>query len=318
MRKQSTARAPINIALIKYWGKRDEQLVLPYNPSISLSLDVFETKTTMMDSPNEAFTFHLNGQPNEAMKQKVSRFLQHFTKGVYPTHLHVETFNSGPTAAGLASSASGFAALAVCANHYYQTGFTLEELASITRLGSGSAIRSLLPGCVLWNTNGTIESLPFPFPEVYMAILVVNAFEKKIGSTEAMKSSVHTCPHYLDFVKQSHQDAVMFQQALMNRDLQAVGLLAEQNALAMHQVINSSIPPVHYLTEESYRIIHLIQEARNLKLFEGYCTMDAGPNVKVLMTVQDKSKFEEFAKTHHFPAVLWSGIDHVGAVIVNE
>ncbi|MDZ4197482.1 MAG: diphosphomevalonate decarboxylase, partial [Candidatus Izemoplasmatales bacterium] len=135
MRKQSTARAPINIALIKYWGKRDEQLVLPYNPSISLSLDVFETKTTMMDSPNEAFTFHLNGQPNEAMKQKVSRFLQHFTKGVYPTHLHVETFNSGPTAAGLASSASGFAALAVCANHYYQTGFTLEELASITRLG---------------------------------------------------------------------------------------------------------------------------------------------------------------------------------------
>ncbi len=103
MNKTVTARAPINIALIKYWGKADPKLVLPYNPSISLSLSVFETITCLSDHPGDDVVFTLNGRTDETMKQRLIPFLKQFTGGENPQGLLIESINTGPTAAGLAS-----------------------------------------------------------------------------------------------------------------------------------------------------------------------------------------------------------------------
>ena len=160
--KSVTSQAPINIALLKYWGKRDEQLVLPYTDSISLSLDLFQTTTTLSYQEIEAPTFELNGCSDEKSAPKIFSFVKKMI-GTEPKNLHISTRNSGPTAAGLASSASGYAALSVAVNHYYNLQLSEADLQTFTRMGSGSAIRSLKGGCVLWRRDGLIESVAFPF-----------------------------------------------------------------------------------------------------------------------------------------------------------
>jgi diphosphomevalonate decarboxylase len=311
-----TAKAPINIALIKYWGKKDTVNVLPYNPSISLSLNVFYSITSIKRSDTKSISFSLNGIPNESMKKRIIPFLKHFTNGKSPEYINIESTNTGPTAAGLASSASGFAALAVAANHYYKTNYSLDELAKITKLGSGSAIRSLLGGCVMWNTDGSIESLQWPFLDTCMAIVVIDDQKKSIGSTEAMQRSVNTSPGYHQWVEQSFMDIIKFQEALKQNDFQSIGLITEANALAMHELCNQSVPPINYLTLESKRLISAIQESRYNGIFDVYVTMDAGPNIKAIMREKDREIFEKWLTKHGFPKPIWSSIDQKGAVLL--
>ena len=155
--KQVTAKAPINIALVKYWGKRDEQEVLPNNPSVSLSLNLYHTITTLKETENKEVSFQINEHADEEIKKRALDFLRHFNHGEIPSYLSIDTINTGPTAAGLASSASGFAALAMAANEYFGCRYDFQTLASITRKGSGSAVRSLLGNCVAWYDDGHIE-----------------------------------------------------------------------------------------------------------------------------------------------------------------
>ncbi len=311
--KQMCVKAPINIALIKYWGKKDELNVLPYNPSISLSLSLYETHTVLEQCASPGLTFTLNDLADAKSEKKVREFLTFFPFDETKEGLIIRSYNSGPTAAGLASSASAFAALALACNLYYDEPYSFEGLASITKKGSGSAIRSLLGGCVEWDTDGRIHALDWPFEDVVMGIVVLASQPKKTGSTEGMKHTVQTAPSYHDWVKQSHQDAKAFKRALQDKDFTQLGSISEANALALHAVCADAKPPIHYLNEQSNALIKGIQEARKEGLFEVYCTMDAGPNVKLLHRDKDTTRLTQWLNEHGWPEVRLSRIATKGA-----
>lgn len=314
--KSITARAPINIALIKYWGKKDGIEVLPFQPSLSLSLDIFETKTTIKEVNLKGFHFLINGKEDDEVKIKTEKFIKLFDSNLSLEGIQIETYNSGPTAAGLASSASGFAALAVAVNHFFGFHYDLKTLASITRKGSGSAIRSLLPKAVAWYPEGHIQQIEFPFDDVVLGVIIINDQKKSIGSTEGMQLSVETSPDYQDWIQQSFIDFEQFQIGLTEENFNKIGQISEDNALRMHRVCETTIPSIHYLSKKSYDVISFIQEIRKNQHVEAYVTMDAGPNIKVLTKIKYKKQIE--AMLHHQGIeILWSGIDMKGAVIID-
>ncbi len=315
MKSYVHSRAPINIALIKYWGKKDEQEVLPYQPSISLSLDVFET-ITIIKSSKGPFTCMINGQKDEEMRKQVMLFLKNFTNKDLKD-ITITTTNTGPTAAGLASSASGYAALAVAANAFFETNFSFTKLSEITRKGSGSAIRSLLPNCVKWDVDGFIYPIQWSFENAKMGIIIVSDKKKQISSRDAMKLSIQTSPIYDQWVHQSFLDAKQFEHFNNHHQFSELGLLIENNALLMHKVCETTVPKVQFLSHISYEIIKHIQHQRKQQLYEAYVTMDAGPNVKVLCLEKDMNLIKEDLKRLGFD-IIWSNIDQRGAVILNE
>lgn len=310
------ARAPINIALIKYWGKKNIEEVLPYNDSISLSLSIYETVTTIEKRTDDLVTFSLNGATNEAFKTRVIKFLSHFTSDV--KGIDIQSFNTGPTKAGLASSASAFAALGVAANVFYETNYDLNTLASIVRKGSGSAIRSLLGNAVRWHEDGSISPVKFPFNDVKMGFFIISDQEKKMGSTEAMKHSVETSPLYEKWIQSSRVDLQAFLNALEDHQFKKMGEIIERNALLMHEVCETSNPPIKYLNETSKKYIKAIKEAREKGLFLAYVTMDAGPNVKVILRKRDEACFTKWALSKGLSEPFFSEIDERGAYVISS
>lgn len=311
------ARAPINIALIKYWGKKDIKEVLPYQPSLSLSLDIFETETVIQKADHNDFVFKINNIEDDRIKHKVETFIKLFDVNSNLNGIEIHTKNTGPTAAGLASSASGFAALAVAVNRFFNFNYDLDMLSSLTRKGSGSAIRSLLPKAVAWLPDGHIEQVDFSFDDVCLGVVIINDQKKSIGSTEAMKLSVETSPLYTQWVKQSFIDFEAFKETLKNKDFKKLGSITEKNALLMHEVCHQTVPKIQYLSPSSYDVISLIQSLRTTLDIDCYVTMDAGPNVKVLTKIEYQGTIESHLNEKGYD-ILWSGIDKKGAVILDE
>jgi diphosphomevalonate decarboxylase len=311
------ARAPINIALIKYWGKKDIKEVLPYQPSLSLSLDIFETETVIQKADHNDFVFKINNIEDDKIKHKVETFIKLFDININLNGIEIYTKNTGPTAAGLASSASGFAALAVAVNRFFNFNYNLDMLSSLTRKGSGSAIRSLLPKAVAWLPDGHIEQVDFSFDDVCLGVVIINDQKKSIGSTEAMKLSVETSPLYTQWVKQSFIDFEAFKETLKNKDFKKLGNITEKNALLMHEVCHQTVPKIQYLSPSSYDVISLIQSLRTTLDIDCYVTMDAGPNVKVLTKIEYQATIESHLNEKGYD-ILWSGIDKKGAVILDE
>ena len=311
------ARAPINIALIKYWGKKDIKEVLPYQPSLSLSLDIFETETVIQKADHNDFVFKINNIEDDKIKHKVETFIKLFDININLNGIEIHTKNTGPTAAGLASSASGFAALAVAVNRFFNFNYNLDMLSSLTRKGSGSAIRSLLPRAVAWLPDGHIEQVDFSFDDVCLGVVIINDQKKSIGSTEAMKLSVETSPLYTQWVKQSFIDFEAFKETLKNKDFKKLGNITEKNALLMHEVCHQTVPKIQYLSPSSYDVISLIQSLRTTLDIDCYVTMDAGPNVKVLTKMEYQGTIESHLNEKGYD-ILWSGIDKKGAVILDE
>lgn len=297
MKTKGKARAHANIALIKYWGKRDENLVLPMNSSLSLTLDCFYTETEIefkKDISSDIFYLNDNIQ-NEVSTKKISKFLDLFrNKADIHTKAIVKSNNFLPTAAGLASSASGFAALAAAAN--IATGLNLKEkeLSIYARQGSGSAARSIYGGFVEWQKgNNKDDSFAIPIDDaswdIGMVIVVVNSNEKRISSREGMKITVDTSPFYDGWLKSSKEDLEDIKKAIKNKNIQDVGLIAERNALKMHGTMLGANPPICYWEPDTIMVMELVGELRT----EGiscYFTMDAGPNVKILCKLSEINK----------------------------
>lgn len=282
-------RAHTNIALIKYWGKKDTQLFLPMNSSLSLTLAAFYTDTRVFFEPTAAGdTFILNGQlQNEQATATVSRFIDLFRRETGDrTPVCVTSLNHVPTAAGLASSASAFAALAGSLAQLYRMSLSPLELSRYARQGSGSATRSVYGGFVMWQAghdHHSSHAVPIDAADwgVAMIIITVNAQSKSISSREGMRRTVATSPFYDMWVQTAEQDIVAIRHAIAQRDLNAVGQIAEHNAMKMHATMLAAQPPFTYFEAQSVTAIHAVQKLRE----QGYCcyvTMDAGPNVKVL------------------------------------
>ena len=293
----ATASANTNIALIKYWGKADESLTIPATSSLSLTLGGTRTTTTVSfdggTGDEDAVT--INGAPpGGTARERVVRFLDLVRSRVGMTiRASVTSSSTVPLAAGLASSAAGFAALAAAATR--AAGMCLDEraLSRLARRGSGSATRSIFGGLVLWNA-GIDDETSYAEPvncdlDLAMVVVVVSAGRKTISSTQAMRHTMHTSPLYPAWVEASREDLQGALDAVRARDLPRLGEVVESNALGMHAAMIASRPSVVYWLPETLDVLHTVRVMRD-EGFPVWATIDAGPNVKVLTAGKDADR----------------------------
>lgn len=300
---QAQAYAPANIALCKYWGKRDERLNLPVTSSLSLALGSLGSSVVLAPNPaHDVVT--LNGQelpPDSAFVTRATAFLDLFRPGP-GFGFRLEACNTIPTAAGFASSASGFAAVVRALDALFGWQLRDRELSILARLGSGSACRSIFPGLVEWQAGVApdgMDSFAVPvgveWPELRIALVLVSVREKELSSRVAMKRTVDTSPLYASWPATVARDLADIKAGLKARDFARVGAAAERNALTMHATMLAAVPPVLYWQPDSVRILQRLWSLRSGGLAV-YGTMDAGPNVKVLYEARDEARvLESFA-----------------------
>lgn len=296
--------APSNIALCKYWGKRDRELNLPINASLSVSLDYLGSHTRLIPIEAQVDEVWLNGQqlqPGAKFSQKVSEFIDLFRRD-QDLYFRVETRNNIPTAAGLASSASGFAALTLALNDALALDLPPEHLSVMARMGSGSACRSLFNGFVEWEMGQREDGLDShgvqldqAWPGFCIGLVEVDAGEKATDSRSGMQRTVETAHLYQSWPLQAAADLSKLQQAIAERDFELLGQTAEQNALSMHATMIASWPPLLYWQPESVAAMQKVWQLREQGL-QVYFTMDAGPNLKLLFQHEDRDTLLQ-----HFP-----------------
>lgn len=288
----ATARAHPNIALVKYWGKRDEELILPVAGSLSLTLDGFPTTTTVTLEPGlEEDRLELDRAAAGGVQlARVAAFLDLVRSlAGSTTRAVVRTVNEAPTGAGLASSASGFAALAVAAAAAYGLDLDDRALSRLARRGSGSAARSVVPGVAVWHA-GTDDLTSFAegieAPPMGMVIATVDGGPKAVSSREAMRLTARTSPFFDAWVSSTEDYLAQMVAACRAGDFHRVGELTESHALRMHGVIASTEPPVRYLRPRSVEVFDAVAGLRDEGV-SAWSTADAGPNVAVLVQPQD-------------------------------
>ena len=291
-------KAAINIALSKYWGKRDVALNLPTNSSLSISLPDLGTETSieMIDSAEDAV--FLNGKKlasDEPFAKRLSKFLDLFR---LDTYFVIHTINTVSTAAGLASSASGYAALVLALNDCYQWQLSQKQLSILARLGSGSASRSIYDGFVIWHMGSQddgLDSFAEPINTQWQALRIglveVDSSAKKMSSTQGMQNTVNTCELYQAWPAKAEADLLIIKQSIEEQDFITLGETAENNALSMHATMIATKPAILYWQPESVAAMHKVWALREQGTAV-YFTMDAGPNLKLLFLEQDIDKIK--------------------------
>jgi diphosphomevalonate decarboxylase len=305
LRAAGSAYAPSNIALCKYWGKRDDDLNLPVTSSLSVSLGKLGSDVTI-GLREKSDLVELNGRrldPGSSFAQRVSAFLDLFRPNPL-TFFKVVAGNTVPTAAGFASSASGFAAMTMALDELFGWKLDKRELSILARLGSGSACRSVYEGFVEWRAgrrpdgmDSFAEPLPVKWPDLRLGLVVISDKEKNIGSRPAMKRTCETSILYGAWPAKVAEDLPVLKQAIRRQHFPRLGKTAESNALAMHATMINSWPPVVYWLPESVAAMKKIWNLRE-KGLNIYFTMDAGPNLKLLFL-----KKEVAAVKKAFPGV---------------
>lgn len=302
----ANAYAPANIALVKYWGKRDEALNLPVTGSLSISLGPLGSHVELSRGTGAGDVIWLNGRElaaDTSFAKRASAFLDLFRPSA-DFFFELKARNTVPTAAGFASSASGFAALAKAADGLLGWRLSTRELSILARLGSGSAARSLEEGFVEWRAgtaadgmDSFAERLDEEWPSLRVGAVVLCADEKPIGSREGMRRSVETCEFYREWPGRVAKDLAALKESIAQKDFAALGAVAEANALAMHALMAATRPPIVYALPETVAAMRKIWAARAEGLALWF-TMDAGPNVKLLFEARDEVRVRSI-----FPAV---------------
>ncbi|OYS86128.1 diphosphomevalonate decarboxylase [Limosilactobacillus reuteri] len=297
----ATAKAHTNIALVKYWGKKDQDLIIPQTDSLSLTLNEFYTTTTV--NFDNYLTSDLVAIDQHILSKKEAQKVVHVLDIVrqlsgIKSFARVDSINHVPTAAGLASSASAFAALAGAASTAAGLNLSSRDLSRLARRGSGSATRSIYGGLVEWQ-KGTdddssfaqpvLENVDFP---IEMLVVLVDTKKKKVSSRSGMQSSVETSPYYDAWRQVVANDMVAIKKAIKAKDIDQIGHIAEENALRMHALTFSADPGFTYFNGETLTIIKAVEDLRNQGV-NCYYTMDAGPNVKVIYDRENRSKIVE-------------------------
>ncbi len=296
----ATAKAHTNIALVKYWGKKDQELIIPQTDSLSLTLNEFYTTTTVNFDNN--LTSDLVAIDQRTLSKQAAKKVIHVLDIVrqlsgIESFARVGSINHVPTAAGLASSASAFAALAGAASVAAGLNLSSRDLSRLARRGSGSATRSIYGGLVEWQ-KGTdddssfaqpvLENVDFP---IEMLAVLVDTKKKKVSSRSGMQSSVETSPYYDAWRQVVANDMVAIKKAIKAKDIDQIGHIAEENALRMHALTFSADPGFTYFNGETLTIIKAVEDLRNRGV--NYYTMDAGPNVKVIYDRGNRNKIVE-------------------------
>ena len=303
--------APINIALVKYWGKRDEELHLPMSTSVSMRGKNLGSKTKISISNQD--TFLINNSTYSNTTNRIFAFLNLFRNALnIKQNFQIETHNNFPTAAGIASSASGFAALTLAINELLDLKLSERELSILARLGSGSACRSVINSdFAVWNKGilkDGMDSFAAPVElklqdKICMFVAVVSTNSKKISSSEAMKITTYSNTtnsnnlKYEEWLRQTEIDA---KKILQIEFFDEFGALIENNAIMMHEAIQAG--GINYFEPKTYEILEFIRGCRRGKKIDVYATIDAGPNVKLIVKECDKNILQmEFSKA--FPDI---------------
>ena len=285
----ATASANTNIALIKYWGKVDEVQAIPATSSLSLTLGGTRTTTTVSFDGGDgaADSVTINGSSSSgAVLARVSRFLDLVrSRSGITAAATVTSRASVPLAAGLASSAAGFAALAAAASRAAGMDLDDRELSRLARRGSGSATRSIFGGLVRWNA-GHDDASSYAEPvacemDLAMVVVVLSKSDKPISSTRGMRATMSTSPLFPAWVEASGKDLQVALEAVRAGDLERLGEVVEGNALGMHATMMAARPGIIYWLPQTVAALHGIRAMRQEGL-PVWATIDAGPNVKIL------------------------------------
>jgi diphosphomevalonate decarboxylase len=317
---KATWLATPNIAVIKYWGKRDSALNLPFNGSVSVTMDeTVHTRTTVEFVPLlSRDMFYLNGTLARVDETaRVSRVLDAVREATGARMCaRIASMNNFPTAAGIASSASGFAALACAAADAAGMKAKSRELSAFARMGSGSACRSVLGGFVEWQKGKKADGSDSYAVEIEPAshwkqlrnvIAITDAGRKLVGSDVGMQLTVAGSALYKQRLKMMPSIIREMKSAIKRRDLGEFLSITMKESSNMHAVMLDSSPPIMYLNDISRAIMHAVHQLNNdeEKTVAGY-TFDAGPNAHVYTTDKHSRKVER----------LLSGIEGVKKTMV--
>lgn len=299
---EASARACANIALAKYWGKADVKRNIPAVPSISLTLDQLVTETRVRFDPSlETDVVRLDGRRATAAEaERVVAMLDRIRREArLRLKAQVTSHNHFPTAAGLASSASGFAALAASASAAAGIRFNARRLSALARASSASAARSIYGGFVELPAGGRgdadLAARPIAPAEHWNLRLIVAVTEpgpKKIGSTEGMERSRRTSPYYEAWLSQAPKWCRKIKRAIKERDLDTLGPAMEQSTLAFHCCAITSDPPILYWAPATLAALATVRGLRDRGV-SVWATMDAGPHVKALCGVGEATRVRQ-------------------------
>lgn len=309
IKTQGVGMAPVNIALIKYWGKRCQMLNLPVTDSLSVTLPTCYSKTQIKPSLSGDL-YYLHGEKlseTSTFFKRMAAFLDLFRTQDVP-FFEVHTENSVPTAAGLASSASGFAALVLALNDLFDWHLPNKTLSILARLGSGSACRSLWNGFVHWHAGVAedgLDSFATPiattWPNLMMGIIMVNDQQKSISSRQAMQQTIASSPLYQAWPATVTHHLTQLLAAIATQDFVLLGQTSEHNAECMHATMQASWPSINYRLPQTLAVIETVKTLRQDGLAV-YFTQDAGPNIKLLFEQKDLNALQT-----HFPKMrAWS------------
>lgn len=309
MGKIATCEATANIAIIKYWGKRDTKLILPQEGSMSFTMDEqLKTRTTVLfDSNLKEDEFWLNGKKMDLSDKDTAERLQQLDiirqKAGITEKAKIVSINCFPTSAGFASSAAGLAALACAASKAAGLNLSTDELSILARLGSGSACRSVIGGFVEWKRGEKADGSDCfavqiagagHWPELRNVIAVVETGKKKVSSRAGMKQTVETSVLYKARLAYLPKAIEEIKAAVLAKDFNKFAEITMRESNNMHAVMLDTWPPIMYLNEHSKEIIYAIQELNEKegKNIAAY-TFDAGPNAHIYTLEENVQKVKD-------------------------
>jgi len=305
----TTARSHPNIALIKYWGNLDHRFRIPANHSLSITLGGLETRTSVtFDSELDRDQVELDDRG--VRPETYDRVVRHLDRirvlaGIR-THASVRSRNSFPTATGIASSASGFAALTVAACAAADLSLSSKQLSIIARQGSGSAARSILGGFVELRSASTSEDAyavqvaPPDYWDLIDLVAVLSDTPKERGSTYGHHIA-NTSPLQAARIEDTPRRMSLCRNAILDRNFPALAQIVELDSNMMHAVMQTSSPPLIYLNAASIHLMKKVEAWRSEGLQVCY-TLDAGPNVHCICT--NASASEVFDRLEDMPEIL--------------
>lgn len=294
------ARAPANIAFIKYWGKKNGKLRIPANNSISMNLsEAFSETSVEFDGKYKKDFISIDGV--ELIGKEKQRIIDHLDlirkMAKIKTFARIISNNNFPKGVGIASSASGFAALTVAGAKASGLNLSEKRLSILARLGSGSACRSIPPGIVEWKSGRTSKdsyahSLYSPsYWDICDVIVVVGKNPKKISSTEG-HAVAESSPFYTARILGMPRKVSALRQALKQKDFTKFGEILESEAINMHTVMMTSDPPLYYWLPKTLEVMQAVIDGRE-KGIGAYFTIDAGPNVHIICRLKEVEKVKK-------------------------
>lgn len=288
----TTATAHPNIALVKYWGKQAKPGNIPVSPNLSITLSALETVTSVLDAEEERDEFWLNEE--RVTDSKVDGFLAKLRQEHNIGPLIIRSGNNFPTGAGLASSASGFAALITAINSHANLGMNVDLMSDWARQGSASAARSMYAGFVallppLWRAEPIAAPEHWPLQTV---VAITDSEAKAVGSSEGMERSRLTSPFFKSWVQDGADDFALASDAISQRDFAALAQISELSCLKMHSVMLTSFPTLSYWNSATISCMDVIRELRAAGT-PVFFTIDAGPQVKAICEVASVARVEQ-------------------------